>query len=316
LKLSWKRTLFGCLIVFVLAAIGAGAYGWHLYRQVEEAAEQMYQPLPETLPAFTSSDTEVANLLEQRTNLKQGERAYTVLIIGVDSQSGEKGRADTLVVASIHPKKKDALLLSIPRDTRVEIAGRGTADKINHAYAYGGAEMTLRTVERWLDYPIDYYVSVNMEGFTRIIDLIGGVEVNNPRAFTYKEHRYEQGVIRMDGIEALEYSRMRKDDPRGDLGRNERQRQVLASLADNTLRPSTALQLEKLVKAAAEMAKTNMTFKDMKAFAAQYRERARGFRSMEVAGSGTHIQGIYYYIVREDERERLHDSLKQHGTVT
>jgi len=313
LKISWKRVLLGCGIFAVVAAVGAGAYGWHLYRQIEEAAAQMYHPLPEVLPAFASSDKEVARL-HQETSPRQGERAYTVLIIGVDSRSGERGRADTLVVASIHPNKKEALLLSIPRDTRVEIAGRGTADKINHAYAYGGAEMTLRTVERWLDYPIDYYVSVNMEGFTRIIDLVGGVKVDNPKAFTYKQHRYEEGVIRLGGIEALEYSRMRKDDPRGDLGRNERQRQVLSSLADHTLRFSTALQLEKLVQAAAGMMKTNMTFEDMKAFAAQYRERARGFRSTEIAGSGTLIQGIYYYIVEEDERERLHDSLKRHGT--
>ena len=152
-----------------------------------------------------------------------------------------------------------------------------------------------------------------MEGFTRVIDLIGGVRVDNPQAFTYKQYRYEQGVIRLGGEEALEYSRMRKDDPRGDLGRNERQRQVLSGLADNTLRLSTVTQLEKLLQAAAGMVKTNMTFRDMKALAAQYRERARAFRPMEVAGSGRYIGGIYYYIVEEDERERLHDSLKHHG---
>jgi polyisoprenyl-teichoic acid--peptidoglycan teichoic acid transferase len=309
---SWKRLLLGCGIFVLLAAAAAGGYMWHLYHQVEAAAVQMYEPLPDTWSPFTSSDNEVA-LLGRQPSIGQDGRAYTVLIIGSDSRSGERGRADTLVVVSVRPDARDALLLSIPRDTRTEIAGLGIEDKINHAYAYGGAPMTVRTVEQWLDYPIDYYISIDMKGFKEIIDHLGGVKVDNPAAFQHEGYKFKQGVIQLNGSEALEYSRMRKEDPRGDLGRNERQRQVLSALADKTLRPSAALQLDKLLRASATMVKTNMTFEDMKRCASQFRGRPPRLQSMEVEGSGMLIRGIWYYIVEEDERQRLHEQLKLHA---
>jgi polyisoprenyl-teichoic acid--peptidoglycan teichoic acid transferase len=312
MKKSWKRLLLGCGIFVLLGAAAAGGYAWHLYHQVEAAAMRMYEPLPETWSPFASSDREVVQLRRQTDSGWEG-RAYTVLIIGSDSRAGERGRADTLVVASVQPDTRDTLLLSIPRDTRTEIAGLGIEDKINHAYAFGGAPMTVRTVELLLDYPIDYYISVDMKGFKEIIDHLGGVKVDNPAAFQHEGHKFKQGVIELDGSQALEYSRMRKQDPRGDLGRSERQRQVLSALADKTLRPSAALQLDKLLRTTATMVKTNMTFEDMKRCVSEFRGKPPRMQEIEIAGSGKLIKGIWYYIVDEDERARLHQQLKNHG---
>ena len=114
-------------------------------------------------------------------------------------------------------------MLSIPRDTRTEIVGHGTTDKITHAYAFGREEMTIVTVENLLDIPIDYYVRVNMEGFQDIVDAVGGIQVNNSLDFTNGGHNYAKGLINLNGEQALSFVRMRYDDPNGDFGRQERQ---------------------------------------------------------------------------------------------
>ncbi|MCZ4136008.1 hypothetical protein BZG24_29500, partial [Escherichia coli] len=108
---------------------------------------------------------------------------FNALILGVDERPNDSGRSDTIIVLSVNPAKHKALLFNIPRDTRTEIVGHGTEDKINHAYAFGGVDMSIRTIEQFLGIPIHYYMKVDMEGFARIIDLVGGVDVNNPFAF-------------------------------------------------------------------------------------------------------------------------------------
>lgn len=92
-----------------------------------------------------------------------------------------------MIFLTVNPAKQSMLMFNIPRDTRTEIIGRGTVDKINHAYAFGGVNMSVKTVEHFLDYPVNYYVRVNMEGFARLIDSLGGVDVDNPFAFSYAE---------------------------------------------------------------------------------------------------------------------------------
>lgn len=79
-------------------------------------------------------------------------------------------------------------IVSIPRDSYTEIIGKGKKDKINHAYAFGGINMAVKTVENFLNIPVDHYIEVNMEGFRDIVDAVGGIEVNNDMEFKYGEH--------------------------------------------------------------------------------------------------------------------------------
>ena len=109
---------------------------------------------------------------------------FSVLVLGVDEREGDSGRSDTMIVLTVNPNQNSIKMLSIPRDTRTEIVGHGTTDKINHAYAFGREEMSIATVEHLLDIPIDYYVKVNMEGFQDIVDAVGGIQVNNNLDFT------------------------------------------------------------------------------------------------------------------------------------
>src|SRR5699024_11686849 len=103
----------------------------------------------------------------------------TILLMCVDARGADKGRSDALMVLTLNPKTDSMQIVSIPRDTRVEIAGRGTQDKINHAYAFGGADMAVNTVENFLDVDMDYYVSMNMEGMEELVDQLGGITVEN-----------------------------------------------------------------------------------------------------------------------------------------
>ncbi|WP_317951459.1 LCP family glycopolymer transferase, partial [Rossellomorea marisflavi] len=144
---------------------------------------------------------------------------FSVLLLGVDERAGDKGRSDTMIVVTVNPHEKTTKMLSIPRDTLVDIVGRGTRDKINHAYAFGGVEMSMDTVEEFLDIPIDYYAKINMEGFKDIVNAVGGVTVNNDFTFSSGGYTFNEGQLSLNGEKALAYTRMRKQDPRGDFGR-------------------------------------------------------------------------------------------------
>ncbi|WP_213528577.1 LCP family glycopolymer transferase [Paenibacillus cisolokensis] len=311
-----KRIMLISGIALLLILTASAGYGWYLYRSVEQTVVRMYEPIESDEPDAGIGNPE-GRKRPERLPLAQRDKEqqpFTVLIMGIDERPGDPGRSDTLIVISVNPDKEEALLFNIPRDTRTEIVGRGVADKINHAHAFGGVKMTVETVERFLDYPIDYYMKVNMEGFVALIDLLGGVEVNNTFAFDNSGYHFDKGVIQLQGEEALSFSRMRYEDPRGDLGRNERQRAVIRAIMDKTLTFSNVTQVNKVLDQVAGYVKTNMTFDEMKTFLFHYRPRIKTISSTEIKGSGTRIGGIYYYQVDGAERDRIHKLLAEHQT--
>ena len=93
---------------------------------------------------------------------------------------------------TLNPNNDSMYMFNIPRDTRTEIIGSGTVEKMNHAYAYGGIEMTMDTVENFLDVPIDYYFKVNMEAFEDVVAALNGVTVDNPFAFDYEGYSFSR----------------------------------------------------------------------------------------------------------------------------
>ncbi|MFS0723910.1 LCP family protein [Paenibacillus sp. 1P07SE] len=307
-----RKLLMGCSALVTVILLGALAYGWRMYNAVEDTVLRMYVQVEEDKPLYVSNDPEV----KQATSTPAPERlakreSVTILALGVDERAGDRGRSDTMVVLQINPAKERLVMFNIPRDTRTEIIGRGTIDKINHAYAFGGVEMALATVEHFLDYPIDYYIKVNMEGFARLVDLFGGVEVNNDFAFQLDGHTFAAGQLKLTGTDALAYSRMRMDDPRGDLGRNTRQRQIIQALLQDALQLSTVARLDQLLQEAGQYVRTNASFQDMRSFAMGYRNALRSSRMVEIKGEGRKIGGIWYYIVDEQERARIQSVLKE-----
>lgn len=108
------------------------------------------------------------------------------------------------------------------------------------------------------------------------------------------------------------YSRMRFDDPRGDMGRNARQRQILQQVIKNSLNIATVTKIESLLDEVADTVKTDITFEDMKTFLMDYRTDLKKIDQVEISGQGQRIQGIWYYLVNDKERSRIHQLIKQH----
>ena len=117
-----------------------------------------------------------------------------VMIMGVDSRKDDVGRSDTLMVASIDKTAEKAALLSVPRDTRVAIDGHGY-DKINHAYAYGGHELSQKSLEGLLGVPMDHYIIIDTKSFERIIDAIGGVDIDVEKRMHYEDPWDDNGGL-------------------------------------------------------------------------------------------------------------------------
>ena len=231
-------------------------------------------------------------------------------MLGVDERSGDRGRSDTMIVLTVNPENNSVKMLSIPRDTRTEIVGHGTVDKINHAYAFGGVEMSIATVENFLDIPIDYYMQINMEGFKDIVDAVGGVTVNNDLDFTYEGVHFTKGQIDLDGEKALKYSRMRYEDPRGDFGRQLRQRQIIQEVLNEGASLSSLTNYNDIFTALGKNVKTNVTFAEMVDIQKNYKDAVKNVEQMTISGSGTKINGIYYLIVSDEEKQRVQSELK------
>ncbi|CAM3196479.1 LCP family protein [Paenibacillus lupini] len=310
MKRVWKRALIGVGAGVVIIGLGIAGYAWHLYGSVKDTAAKIYEPIEQTV--YVSKDPEVpAKPQEVAEALIEKRHPFSVVVMGVDERENDKGRSDTLIVLAVNPAKKSILMFNIPRDTRTEIIGHGTTDKINHAYAFGGVTMAKNTVEHFLDYPIDYYVRINMEGFEHLIDILGGVEVNNPFSFYYGEHQFNEGPLKLNGNLALLYSRMRYEDPRGDLGRNARQRDILMEVMKSSLKFNNITQIQKILKELGTSVKTNITFDEMKTFMTDYREDVGNINMVEISGSGSTINSVWYLIVNKEERERIHELMKE-----
>lgn len=296
-KRRWLRIMLIVLTVILLSLVG---YIYMAYKSLTSTINTMHDPVHE-----------ISEKRGKKVALDKQE-PFSVLLLGVDEREGDRGRSDTMIVMTVNPKKESIEMVSIPRDTRTEIVGRDTLDKINHAYAFGGVEMSVKTVENFLDIPIDYVVRVNMEGFKDIVDAVGGVTVQNDFAFNYEGESFPQGTIRLDGEQALKYARMRKQDPRGDFGRQLRQRQIIEGVIREGASLETLIKYGDIFEALGQNVKTNLTFDEMVDIQANYRAAVKNMTQHEIKGSGTKINGIYYYEVPENERMALQSMLKEH----
>lgn len=165
-KRRWPKVLG--IIILIGFAIGLGTL-YKAYTDVAKTTNNMYTKV---------EDKEEKR--EKSLDINSGDSPFSVLLMGVDTGMmgrAYQGRSDTLMLLTVNPKEKQSVITSIPRDTYTEIIGRGTMDKINHAYAFGGPSMSINTVQNLFDIPVDYYVDVNMQGLTDIIDTFGGIEV-------------------------------------------------------------------------------------------------------------------------------------------
>jgi len=330
--MKWRKPVLVTACLLLLAAGGISIYIVGMINSVKQTVEDMYEPLPartemdwtrQQITAPTGNESGKYAVSETGSGPPsipasaitvaapglKNTKPFVLLVLGVDERSGDIGRADSIVVMAVNPDKQSVLMVSIPRDTRTEMVGRGTVDKINHSYAFGGTTMAVRTVENLLGLPIDYYVKTNMEGVVDIVDQIGGIEVDNEFEFVIDDLHFQKGSLLLDGKSALGYSRMRKEDPQGDIGRTTRQRNVLMGLIEKSKSFSTLVELPNILTILKTYVKTNLTWDDMNNLFQNYRPTIKNFSTDVMQGNGVMIDSIYYYAISDTEKKRVHDRI-------
>ncbi len=223
-KRPLRRALvaLGVALVVLLLAVAGGA--WYLTNR--------YAGNLDRVDAFAGLDE------SQRpapATSASGRAPLTFLVVGSDTRSdvpaGEvpDGRSDVMMLVRITGDRQAAQVISLPRDSWVEIPGYGPA-KLNAAYAYGGPSLLVQTVEQLTGVRIDHYAAIDFQGFVQMTDALGGVDVQVAEATTNGPYTYEAGLNHLDGDEALYYVRQRCGLPGGDFDRVKRQQQYLRSV--------------------------------------------------------------------------------------
>ncbi|MDU1343122.1 MAG: LCP family protein [Enterococcus faecalis] len=287
--------IFGIILVLFLAVVGMGA---KLYWDVSKSMDKTYET--------------VERSKKSQVNLNNKE-PFSVLLLGIDTGDDgrvEQGRSDTTIVATVNPRDKQTTLVSLARDTYVDIPGQGKQDKLNHAYAFGGASLAMDTVENYLNIPINHYVSINMAGLKELVNAVGGIEVNNNLTFSQDGYDFTIGKISLDGEQALSYSRMRYEDPNGDYGRQERQRKVIEGIVQKVLSLNSVSNYQEILTAVSDNMKTDLSFDDMNKIALDYRSAFGKVKQDQLQGTGFMQDGVSYQRVDEQELTRVQQELK------
>ncbi|GAB6445125.1 MULTISPECIES: LytR family transcriptional regulator [Bacillus] len=301
-----KKVLFWIFGIIGVLIIGGGVYAYTVYSNVSNTLDAVHKPL----------DRDKSEKRDEKVDVSD-QKPVSILLMGTDQRENETSRSDSLMLFTLNPKTKSMKITSIPRDTYTEIIGKGKKDKINHAYAFGGIDMAVKTVENFLNVPVDHYIEVNMAGFRDIVDAVGGVDVNNDLEFTSREQHFAKGNIHLNGETALKYTRMRYEDPRGDFGRQMRQRQVIQAVIKKGASVSSLASYGDVLKAIEKNVKTSLTQDQMFDIQKNYKDCMQNSEEIQIPGDGHKAaDGIWYYYVPDAAKQDLTNKLKAHLELT
>src|SRR5581483_2285014 len=264
-------------MIFTLFVCGGLGAGYYFFDTVREYTASANLPNISDIVADFPQHTENSPVVPAPPNVAAGER-INVLLLGIDRREGEQGpwRTDTMIVATLDPKTKTAGMLSIPRDLYVPIPAPGAGEaRINTAnffgdsskYPGGGTALAKKNVEYNFAIPIHYYVLLDFDGFRRIIDALGGIDIDVAEPIDDQEYPTEDNGImhlyipagrqHMDGDMALKYARSRKST--SDFDRSRRQMQVILALRDKALKMNALAQAPQLISQLRAAIQTDMT---------------------------------------------------------
>ncbi|MFD2705641.1 LCP family protein [Salibacterium lacus] len=291
------------LVSFVLLGAMVGYFAWKFT----------------TVAADTQETLERGDKSEKRdVAVDPNEDNISVLFMGADDRDGKlQGRTDAMILATFNRGEGSVKMTSIPRDSLVDIPGHGE-DKIAHANAFGGTDLAVETVENALNVPVDYYVKLNFEAFIEIINALNGVEVDVPFAFTEQDSEgndnaisLEEGTQMLDGEEALAFARMRKQDPRGDIGRGDRQEQIISALIQRSASIGSIHKYDDVMESVQNHMKMNFTVGDLVSFH-KYAGSVDDIERLQLKGSDVRYDGIYYYQLLPEVTEDVSQKLRNH----
>jgi len=203
-------------------------------------------------------DKEEAVKITQDSEKNKESKVTNILLVGVDGNNMEKGnRSDAMMILTIDEKNNDIRLTSLARDTYVDIEGYST-EKLTHAYAYEGASLLIETIKNNFGIDIDKYVTVSFESFEKIIDILGGVEINvSEKEVGLINGVKNSGTQTLNGSQALEYSRIRYIDSAYE--RDNRQRKVIEALYNKLVNDIDSSNIMDILNEVLRYTETNMS---------------------------------------------------------
>jgi len=252
------------------------------------------------------TDEHFEKTIEENPDLKpessKEEVVVNTLFLGID-----EARSDTMIVASYNKENHKIVLLSIPRDTRVEVPGYGL-DKINSAAARKeGTALAMETVGNLLGIPIHHYVKVNFKGAERIVDILGGVEVNVPMNMNYDDPaqnlsiHLKKGTQVLNGKNAVKFARFRSGYPDQDLGRIKAQQQLIRAFIDKLTSPSVIPKALSIADAMSKCIKTNLDNSDIAHYAMNIKDiKMDNIKFYTLPGEDGYKNKISYYFYDEN----------------
>lgn len=314
-KRIWKWIII-CAVVIIL---GVASYGAYVFVKVKGALDDT------TTDIGRKGDK--SELREEAVTF--GKDPISILLLGVEeyTSNNKNGRADTQIIMTLDPDKNSINMITIPRDTRVNIENAGEytgIHKINAAYSYGSiteygaVKLQMETIEKLLDIPIDYYMTVNFDGFRDIVDTLGGVTIDIKEPFwernfyTNEKIEFEQGEQHLSGEEALAFVRMRKRAVDATYSRDERQRQFLEAAVDQLVSAGTIFKVGKITDILGKNVKTDLTAGEIYDLQKRYlHSGGLSIQSLEIGGEDQTIDGSSYFIADEESLKEISQKMRE-----
>lgn len=301
-KLIFETALSILILLAIVSGAAAGYYGSKVLSFLDHISEEAPQ-----------SEEEIV----QKTSQIKNTEPFSVLILGIDEEDEGAARSDTIIVATLNPKEESMKLVSIPRDTYITLPD-GRREKINAAYASGGSLLAREMISNYLDIPIDFYASLDFDGLIHLVDAVDGITVNSDLEFTQDSHEFKKGYQLIDGEAALAYSRMRKKDPRGDFGRQDRQKEVIVSILKKLNSTKSVTHFNEILGAIGPNLKTNARSEQMVGMALNYSPVLKNIDQITLDGEGrkayfpSYDLDLYVWEADEFALLELQNDLKDH----
>jgi LCP family protein required for cell wall assembly len=257
-----------------------------------------------------------SNDVESEENLKALLRPLTILLYGVDKRTNtyDRGRPDTIMLALINPKKKQLSLISLPRDAYVSIPGYKN-HKLNTSFSRGGVDLTIETIENLLDCNIDGYASIDFKGFKQLVNMVGGIEMDVEREMHYDatedgtQIHLSKGLQHLNGKQALDYVRFRhSNDGRtdSDYKRMDRQQKILTALGKKISSYRSITKVYRMLDVIGNNVKTSLRPKQLDLLIRTFSNfKMHELERTSLTGVGNYQNGMWVELISKEEKERV-----------
>jgi len=308
-----KRRRWIILFLVIIGLSFAGVTGYASFK-INHFMENIYEE--DTSEQIANVNQEAKDSTSEK-ELNHKEDSFAILLLGEDyrKEIGTKN-TDAIIISIWNPNTKEIHLLSVPRDTKVEIPGHGSA-KINSVFAKDGPYTAMKILSDYFHIPISYYVKIDFQGFVAVIDQLGGIEIEVERNMFYHDIvdgtdiNLKKGLQTLNGKQALDYARFRKSsdgNDSSDFERNQRHQKIIKAVADQLVTIKGVTSIFDLLDIVGNHVKTNLKPEKMKDIFLTFKGIQRN--NIQSIAMNSYWKNPYVYI-DQDELVKVQNELKR-----